>query len=105
MRSIRRCRNGRWRAGRYAPDGKQHSKNFASKSDASRHVRTMESAKDRGGYLDPRLGKTLLRVVAADWFKTTARLKPKTRATYESILKTHVIPAFGSTPTARMTRG
>jgi hypothetical protein len=62
----------------------------------------MESAKDRGEYLDPRLGKTLLRVVAADWFKTTARLKPATRAGYESILKTHVIPAFGNVPVARI---
>jgi len=42
------------------------------------------------------------RVVLADWAKewlaTTVHLRPSTRANYESVLRVHVLPAFGETP-------
>jgi integrase len=102
MGSVRKRPTGSWEARWYDAEGKQHSRNFKTKGDASRHIQAMEGAKVRGDYLDHRLGKTLFRTVAEEWLKTTVRLKPKTRVGYESILKTHLLPAFGGTPVARI---
>jgi hypothetical protein len=64
MGSVRKRPTGRWEARWYAPDGRQHSRHFSTKGDATRHMRLMEGEKERGDYLDHRLGRTLFRDVA-----------------------------------------
>lgn len=45
---------------------------------------------------DPRLGKVTFGQFAADWCEANlGRLKPSTRAGYESLLRTHLLPTFG----------
>jgi integrase len=106
MGAVRKRPAGTWEARWYDPDGKQHSKNFMKKTDATRHVREMETAKDRGGYIDPRLGRTTFRVVAEAWYTTTSGLKPKTRAGYRSILDYHLLrSAFELKPVGRISAG
>ena len=36
-----------------------------------------------------------MREVAADWFAAQSSIKPSTRTRYESLLRLHVLPAFG----------
>lgn len=98
MGAVRKRPSGTWEARWYGPDGRQHSANFKSKGDATRHTRVMEGEKERGTYLDHRLGKTPFKDVAEAWYETTAQLKSKTRAGYRSILDYHLIPKFGITP-------
>jgi integrase len=50
----------------------------------------------RGDWVDPRLAKTTVVEWSERWLRTKASLKPKTLAGYESNLRAHVLPAFGS---------
>src|SRR5204863_7898763 len=50
----------------------------------------------RGDYLDPRLARTTFEQWAREWLSTTVHLKPKTQASYESILNKRVLPVFGN---------
>ena len=82
-----------WRARFHGPDGRQRSKSFTGKVDAERWLRTELGKLDKGEWLDPRAG----RITVADWSETWLRgltLKPKTRAGYESILRSRILPTF-----------
>jgi hypothetical protein len=102
MGSVRKRSTGAWEARWSGPDGRQHSRICAGKTEARRHVRAMEGAVVRGDYLDPNLGRTLFRVVAEEWFETTVQRTPKTRAGYRHILDLHLLPTFGSQPVGRI---
>ena len=56
MASIAEVRTG-WRATRRTPDGRSRSKTFARKSEAQKHLASIEHAKLTGGYVDPTAGK------------------------------------------------
>ena len=106
MGSVRkRKEHGTWEARWYGIDGKQHSRNFKTKGDATRHVQGMEGDKVRGDYMDPKLARTPFSVVADSWYATTAQRKEKTRAGYRSILDYHLLPAFGAMGIARIDAG
>ncbi|NIA03351.1 MAG: hypothetical protein GWP12_02285, partial [Nitrospirae bacterium] len=64
--------------------------------DASRFAATVEADRLRGEWTDPRLAKTSVAEWSERWLRTKADLKPKTLAGYESHLRAHVLPAFGS---------
>lgn len=102
MGSVRKRPAGAWEARWYGPDGRQHSVNFTTKGDATRHIRAMEGAKVRGDYVDQSLSRTPFSKVAEEWLETTRLLKPKTRDGYERIVHHHLIPEFGLTPVARI---
>ncbi len=91
-----------WRVRYRAPDGRERSRSFRRKADAERFAVSVESSMLRGEWIDPRLGKTTFGEWAARWMPTTAALKPKTRAGYESLLRTYLIPRFGHAPLARI---
>ena len=56
----------------------------------------MEADKLRGEWTDPRLSKTTVAEWSERWLRTKTHLKPKTLAGYESNLRVHVLPIFGS---------
>lgn len=96
MAHIERRESGRWRARYRAPDGRERSKTFARKVDAQRFLAGVETDKSRGEWIDPRLGRTRVDDFAGRWMTVVApTLKPKTVATYESLLRSRVQPAFG----------
>jgi len=64
--------------------------------DAGRFAATVEADRLRGEWTDPRLAKTSVAEWSERWLRTKADLKPKTLAGYESHLRAHVLPAFGS---------
>lgn len=71
---------------------------FPRKVDAETFLTTIEGSKLRGEWVDPRRSRVSLGEWTEHWLETTVHLKPKTRAGYESLLRTHILPAFGKTP-------
>jgi integrase len=102
MGSIRQTPAGHWQARFRDPAGKTRGKTFRRKIDARKFLERVEADKQRGDYLDPRAGKLTVGQVADEWYATTAGLKPKTRAGYESILRVHIRPTFGTVRVAAL---
>jgi len=78
-------------------DGRERSQSFSRKIEAERFLHDNQSRKSRGEWTDPALGRVQLERWAAEWFdgaKTT--LKPKTAATYASLLRSRILPELGS---------
>jgi len=80
------------------PDGAQRSKTFRRKTDADAFLTSVDGSKLRGEWIDPRRAKVPLEDWTHRWLATTVHLKPKTRAGYDSLLRTHILRAFGKTP-------
>ncbi len=96
-----------WRDG----EGKQRSRHFERKSDASRFLSQVEADLVRGEYIDPMSGKMTLGAYvlgsSADgdhgWFAAQP-WRASTRECAQSHLRAHILPAFGETPLAQITR-
>ena len=86
----------------YGPDGRQRSKTFERKTDAERFLAAQQVSQAQGEWIDPNLGKLTVAEWSQKWFPTTAALKPKTRAGYESLLRTHILPQLGPVPLSRL---
>lgn len=83
-----------WRARFRAPDGRERSKSFRRKVDAERWLRDQEGRADRGLWLDPDAGKVALADYAESWL-AGRQIKPKSVATYRSLLNSRILPEFG----------
>jgi integrase len=97
---VRACpscggREASWIARYQGPDGVERSKAFAGRVDAERFLHDLEARKSRGEWIDPALGKTRLSEWVDRWSGTTFHVKPKTRAGYESLLRTLILPELG----------
>lgn len=58
-----------------------------------------------GDFIDPRSSAKPFSELVATWERTrAAKLAPKTRERYDSVTRTYLPPAFGSTPLAKLTR-
>src|SRR5664280_29026 len=88
----------RWRA----PDGAQHKRTFGRKSDAERHLTGVEHAMVTGGYVDPAAGRMTVGAWAQIWMAGRVHLKPKTVASYESLLRTRLLPRWGAISLSRV---
>ena len=86
-----------WRARYIGADGKERSKTFKRKVDAERWVTRQEAAKAAGTWVDPEAGRITVGEWADQCMAARFDLKPKTRVTYESLLKTCIKPTFGET--------
>jgi hypothetical protein len=97
MPVAKRVRDGKvsWRA-RWRDDrGAQHWKSFARKVDAERFMTQLEHAQLNGAYVDPAAGKMTVGEWSAKWMHSQVQLKPKTRSSYESLLRCWVLPRWG----------
>jgi integrase len=107
MASIeKRVRNGRvtYRVRYRDPSHKQRSRVFTRKADAQRFLNETESAKLKGTWTDPALGRVLFRDWLGEWWATTTDLRPTTRARDESLLRTLALPQFGDAPLAAISQ-
>jgi integrase len=95
---VQRLGPRRFKARYRGPDGTERARTFERKADATRFLSSVEADKARGEWSDPRLARVSLAEWADHWLGTTVHLKPKTRAGYESLLRAHVLPAFGRAP-------
>jgi integrase len=95
MGSIQKIdRPNPWRARYRGPDGRERSKSFKRKVDADRWLRDEEGKADRGLWVDPDAGKVALADYAGSWL-AGRQLKPKSHATYRSLLDSRILPEFG----------
>ena len=102
----KRVRNGKttYRVRYRDPAGGQRSKVFARKADAQRFLNETETAKARGTWTDPALGRVLFRDWLGEWWATTTNLRPKTRDRDELLLRRHALPSFGAVPLAAISQ-
>jgi Phage integrase, N-terminal SAM-like domain len=102
----RRVRNGKttYRVRYRDPAGSQRSRVFARKADAQRFLNETETAKARGTWTDPALGRVLFRDWLGEWWATTTNLRPKTRDRDELLLRRLALPSFGAVPLAAISQ-
>jgi integrase len=95
--TIRRLPSGRWQVRFRDPSGllRSASDTFASKADAARWLTLAEGDLLKGQWYDPALGQVSLAEWAQRWLTARPDLKPKTRAGYQSLLRSRILPCFG----------
>lgn len=101
---LRQLPSGRWQVRFPGPEGTQQPgpRTFATKTEAARFLARVETDIERGVWADPRLGKVTVREWAVRYLPTMVHLKPKTRAGYDSILRTAILPALGDLQLGRL---
>ena len=104
MASIRKTDSSTWQVRYRDPNGRQHARNFDRKTDASRFAHSVETDKSRGDWLDPRLAKVTFEEWAEEWLTQLGHLKPKTRRSYETSLRCHVLPLLGKAKVGTLDR-
>jgi integrase len=87
-----------------ADAGGQRSRVFARKADAQRFLNETETAKARGTWTDPTLGRVLFRDWLGEWWATTTNLRASTRERDESLLRRLALPRFGDAPLAAISQ-
>jgi integrase len=92
-----------WRARYRAPDGRQLSRSFKRKIDAEKWLRAEEGKADRGEWIDPNAGAITYGEWSKHWIDSLHGIAPKTRAGYESLLRSRVLPAFANTELRNIT--
>lgn len=83
--------------------GRQREKAFRRKADADRFARTVEADKDRGLFVDPRLARTPLATVAAEWLASNPGKRGGTRDRDEQVVNGHIVPALGDRAVGSLT--
>ena len=92
MANIARRPDGSWRARYRDAAGKEHARHFDRKVDAQRFLDTVTASIVRGDYVDPARSRMTVGEWAEPWIAGRAHLKPKTLASYWSLLRTRVLP-------------
>ncbi|MFD5658663.1 tyrosine-type recombinase/integrase [Streptomyces hirsutus] len=82
--------------------GRQREKSFGTRREASDYGIRVENDKRDHAYLDPELGKVLVRDYAEDWLSRRA-VKDTTRANYVRFIELHLGPHLGGKPLASVT--
>jgi len=93
-----------WRVRYRTPSGRELSKTFIKKVDAEKFLATVEADMARGDWVDPTLGRVTLDEWSQRWLASKRRIKPKTRAGYESLLSSRILPTFGDLAINRIDR-
>ncbi|MFD3428403.1 tyrosine-type recombinase/integrase [Nocardia fluminea] len=93
MGFVNQTDTGSWKAFWREPSGKQRSKSFRTKKEATTFLAQVELSKSSGTYVSPHAGKALFGVHAEEWMKSW-NTERTTRARDESIMRTHVLPKW-----------
>jgi len=104
MASVRTKPNGSYEVLYRDPNGRQRSKSFRRKTDATGFVKSVDTDKARGEYQDPRLARVTVGQVATEWH-ASLDVKPKTHASYTGHLTTWIMPYFAATKVIDVTPG
>ncbi len=97
MASVDKLGSGRWQARWRDPDGKQRKRSFPRKSDAERFLTGVESRLLDGSYVDPARARITVGEWATRWYAGRVNLKPKTLASYDSLLSRRIRPTWETT--------
>ncbi len=85
------------------PDGRERSRSFRNLRDAERYEREQRRSFDRGDWIDPRNATVTFEAYALQWLRQRTDLRPRTVELYESLLRRHLLPEFGSLPVGKIT--
>jgi integrase len=102
--AIDRRDNGRYRARYEGPDGRWHSRTFDRKIEAQRWLTDQLARLNHGDWVDPTAGRVAFDAYASVWLEGKARIKAKTREGYRSLLRSRIVPTFGSVRLADIDR-
>ena len=102
--SKRRDRPKPWLARYYPPGGEERAKAFRRKVDAERWLAAQETDQQRGEWTDPRLARTTFGEWEQTYTAARVHLAPSTRATAESLMRSHVLPVFAARPLGSVTK-
>jgi integrase len=96
MASIEKLEPGKYEVRWRTPEGKSRRKVVrGGPEQARRFARNIEASKDRGDYIDPRAGRATVGHWADKWIEAVRpTLKPKTAASYASLLRSRVLPSL-----------
>jgi integrase len=100
----RRDQGRGWRARYRGPDHRERSKSFKRRIDAEKFLVSVESAKLRGEWVDPDQANTRFEVWAAECRRSWHGLSESTSAQRDSLMRTHVIPAWRAERLGRITQ-
>jgi integrase len=95
VKSPRFGQGQQWRARYYDAAGKQHAKHVNRKQDAETWLTSVTADLLRGTYIDPKRADTTVQEYAAQWL-VSQHARATTLAQYESYLRNHILPVFGS---------
>jgi integrase len=98
----RRDRPKPWIARYRGPEGRLHSKSFRRKVDAEKWLTIEEGKTLRGEWVDPTAGTIRYGEWAESWLAGLHNIGPKTRAGYESLLRSRILPTFGNVQLRRI---
>ncbi len=101
---IFKTERGRYQVIYRDPAGKQRAKHFDRLIDARDFKADIRIKVQRGDYIDPRDAKTPFEDWAKKYLKEKLRLRPRTKEKYNSLLRNHLVPAFGRTPLGWISR-
>jgi integrase len=93
--------DGTWRANWRDPAGRQRGKNFKRKRDAERFVAELETAKNRGLYIDPHAGKVKFADYLPRWV-VGRNHEANTTFRDQGIMRNHIVPRWGQVPLAKI---
>lgn len=98
--NVRRLRSGRWQVRYYTTDGRRHNAptTFTTKADANAYLDDMQVDIRRGKWIDPALGQQPAGPWLEKYVTSLSHLKPKTKLSYESLLRCWILPTFERTP-------
>jgi len=103
MANIAKRQDGSWRARYRDARGKEHARHFGRKVDAQRWLDSVTTAINTGTYVDPQASKVTVGEWAPRWLATKVNLKATTRATYENLLRNHVLSDWGDVALSAVT--
>ena len=76
---------------------------FSRPEGRERYERDQRAMFDRGNWIDPRGASLPLEQFALRWLSERPELRPRTVELYESLLRRHILPAFGELPLRKIT--
>ncbi|MDX3094555.1 tyrosine-type recombinase/integrase [Streptomyces sp. ME19-03-3] len=103
--SVRQLKSGRWQVRYRDPETAQlrsAEKTYATKTDAEVALTHVEADITRGQWSDPDAGKLSFGDYAVAWLKDR-KMAARTRERHESVVRLHLLPAFGDRPLASIT--
>jgi integrase len=103
--TTRRLPSGAWQVRYYDQKGERVTApgTFATKAAAQRWLTLLEADRHRGTYVDPRAGQITFGAWAEEWLTSKPDKRANSIARDRAALRTHLLPAIGSTPVASIT--
>jgi integrase len=103
QKRVRKDKDGKlittWRLRYRDPAGHEHSKVYARRIDAERKKTEVETELSHDTWIDPALAKVSYGDWVEEWMRSALlNLKPKTRNSYDGVMRVRILPTFKDTP-------